>query len=130
MQELYMPKSLLNKLVAAAMLALLPSPLIANPTQKALPNQAIIDREQEMLKAAKDYESIMIHQFIKQMHDGIPVNSITGGGNGEKMFRDLLYAEYAKAITQKGGIGLADSIVKDMKKKDTLYNKLSKEKHE
>jgi len=57
--------------------------------------------------AAKDYESIFISQFLGSMFSGIQSDSITGGGQGEEMFRSLMVNEYAKGIEQQGGFGMA-----------------------
>ena len=37
-----------------------------------------------------------------------------GGGNSEKVYRDMQVDEYGKAISKAGGIGLADSIMREM----------------
>lgn len=125
-----MQRLLLNKLLIFAVSSILALPLETYAKVTTVTDSQLTQREKEMQKAAKDYESIMIHQFIKQMHNNVPVDPLVGGGNGEKMFKDLLYAEYAKAMTEKGGIGLVESIVKDLKQKDTLYKNLSTAKHE
>ena len=57
--------------------------------------------------AAKEYESIFISQFLGSMFSGIKTDGITGGGQGEEMFRSLMINEYGKAIQQRGGFGLA-----------------------
>jgi Rod binding domain-containing protein len=57
--------------------------------------------------AAKEYESVFISQFLGSMFEGIKTDGITGGGQGEEMFRSLMVNEYGKAITQRGGFGLA-----------------------
>jgi Rod binding domain-containing protein len=57
--------------------------------------------------AAKEYESIFISQFLGSMFSGIKTDGVTGGGQGEEMFRSLMINEYGKAIQQRGGFGLA-----------------------
>jgi peptidoglycan hydrolase FlgJ len=57
--------------------------------------------------AAKDYESIFISQFLGSMFSGIQSDSITGGGQGEEMFRSLMVDQYAKGIESQGGFGIA-----------------------
>jgi len=57
--------------------------------------------------AAKEYESVFISQFLGSMFSGIKTDGITGGGQGEEMFRSLMVNEYGKAIQQRGGFGLA-----------------------
>ncbi|HTC84027.1 MAG TPA: rod-binding protein [Rhizomicrobium sp.] len=57
--------------------------------------------------AAKEYESIFISQFLGSMFSGIQTDTLTGGGQGEEMFRSLMINEYGKSLEQRGGFGLA-----------------------
>ena len=57
--------------------------------------------------AAKEYESIFVSQFLGSMFSGIKTDELTGGGQGEEMFRSLMINEYGKAFEQRGGFGLA-----------------------
>jgi flagellar protein FlgJ len=59
------------------------------------------------VKASKDYESIFISQFLGSMFSGIKTDGITGGGQGEEMFRSLMVDQYAKGLQARGGFGLA-----------------------
>ncbi len=61
-------------------------------------------------KAAKDYESVFISQMLGAMFSGIKSDGITGGGQGEEMFRSLIINEYGKSIAAQGGFGLADQM--------------------
>jgi flagellar protein FlgJ len=71
------------------------------PAPKATANAAKADA------AAKDYESIFISQFLGSMFSGIKTDGLTGGGQGEEMFRSLMINEFGKGIEQRGGFGLA-----------------------
>ena len=57
--------------------------------------------------ASKEYESVFISQFLGSMFSGIQTDSLTGGGQGEEMFRSLMINEYGKSLEQRGGFGLA-----------------------
>ena len=57
--------------------------------------------------ASKEYESIFISQFLGSMFSGVQADSLTGGGQGEEMFRSLMVDQYAKGIEQQGGFGIA-----------------------
>ena len=65
-------------------------------------------------KVAEELEGLFISQMINHMFKGIKTDGLTGGGNGEAMFRDLLVQEYGKAISKASGIGLADSIERQL----------------
>ena len=59
-------------------------------------------------KAAKEFESVFISQFLGSMFSGISTDGPTGGGEGEEMFRSLMIDQYGKAHgTAQGGFGLA-----------------------
>ncbi len=61
-------------------------------------------------KAANEFEAMFIGQFLGSMFKDVPTNGITGGGQGEEMFRSLLIDQYAQSIQKQGGIGLAASV--------------------
>jgi Rod binding domain-containing protein len=71
------------------------------PAPRATANAAKADA------AAKEYEGIFISQFLGNMFSGIQTDGITGGGQGEEMFRSLMINEYGKSIEQRGGFGMA-----------------------
>ena len=71
------------------------------PTPQATANAAKAD------KAAKDYEAVFISQMLGAMFSGIKSDGITGGGQGEEMFRSLMTNEYGKSIAAQGGFGMA-----------------------
>ncbi|MEQ8194525.1 MAG: rod-binding protein [Rhodospirillales bacterium] len=67
-------------------------------------------------KVAQDFESVFIAQMLKPMFENTEASSPFGGGSSEKIWRDMQVDEYGKAIARSGGIGIADSIVKEMMK--------------
>lgn len=68
----------------------------------------------EMHKVATDFESVFLSQMFDIMMQGIPTDGLTGGGNGEAIFRSQLNQEYAKSVAGRGGIGIADSVYRQM----------------
>ena len=67
-------------------------------------------------KTAEDFEAVFLGQMLKPMFEGIETDGIFGGGQAEKMYRDLMVDEYGKAIAKSGGIGLADAVMREMLK--------------
>ena len=61
-------------------------------------------------KAAKEFESVFISQFLGSMFSGISTDGPFGGGQGEEMFRSLMVDQYGKGIEQRGGFGLAAAV--------------------
>ena len=66
--------------------------------------------------AAKEYESVFISQFLGSMFSGIKTDGITGGGQGEEMFRSMMTEQYAKGLTARGGFGLASKMQAELLK--------------
>jgi len=65
-------------------------------------------------KAAQDFEAVFLSQYMGAMFDGISTDPPFGGGQGEAMFRSLMVDEYAKSMAAQGGIGLADSVTRQL----------------
>ena len=79
------------------------------------PSAGVRTREKAR-EAAKDFEAVFIAQMMAPMFEGISADGPFGGGQGELAFRSLLIQEYGKAIADKGGIGVADSVYREILK--------------
>lgn len=71
-------------------------------------------REAEARRAAEEFEAIFIAQMMAPMFEGINTDGLGGGGMGEELFRPMLIERYAEALSQTGGVGIADSIVREL----------------
>ena len=67
-------------------------------------------------KAAKEFESVFISQFLGSMFSGISTDGPFGGGEGEEMFRSMMINEYGKSMESRGGFGLAASVTSQLLK--------------
>lgn len=67
-------------------------------------------------KAAKEFESVFISQFLGAMFQGIPTDGPMGGGEGEAMFRSMLMDQYSSAVERRGGFGLAKQVTNELLK--------------
>jgi peptidoglycan hydrolase FlgJ len=65
-------------------------------------------------KTAKEFEGVFISQMVNQMFSGVSTDGYFGGGVGEDTFRSMMVDEYSKQIAAQGGIGLSQSILKEM----------------
>jgi Rod binding domain-containing protein len=65
-------------------------------------------------KTAKDYEAGFVSAMLESMYAGVKTDKMFGGGSAEGMYRSLLNQEYGKAIAQRGSLGIADSIKREM----------------
>jgi Rod binding domain-containing protein len=68
------------------------------------------------VKAAKDFEAVLVTQMLGEMFSGVQTDGMFGGGQGEEMFRSLMLDQYGKNIVQQGGFGFADSIQRELVK--------------
>jgi flagellar protein FlgJ len=73
------------------------------------------DNEQSRIeKACRDFESLFVHQMMKQMRRTVPQDGLFSGGNAEKMYSSMLDGEIAKTVTEHRGIGLAPALIRQM----------------
>lgn len=66
-------------------------------------------------KAAVEFEGMTIGELLQPMFDTVDTSDgMFGGGAAEQQFRSLQVLEMGKQIANKGGIGLADSVYRQM----------------
>lgn len=68
----------------------------------------------EMRKTAEAFEAFYLAQALQPMFSGVSPAEPFDGGPGEEMWRSLQVQEYGKALARNGGVGLADSVVREM----------------
>ena len=85
-----------------------------------LPNTARHGDVAQMRKVAKDFEAVFISQMLQPMFQNLGAEAPFGGGHGEDVWRSMQVQEYGKAITEAGGIGIADSVLREMIKMQEL----------
>ena len=68
----------------------------------------------QMRKVAKDFEAVFLSQMLQPMFQDLGAEAPFGGGHGEDVWRSLQVQEYGKAITDAGGIGIADKVMREM----------------
>lgn len=68
----------------------------------------------DIRRVAEEFEAVFISEMLAPMFESLSTDGLGGGGQGEQMFRPMLVERYAEAITQAGGIGIADAMVREM----------------
>jgi Rod binding domain-containing protein len=91
---------------AARALAQVKAPAGATPGAK--PDNAA------MRKTAEEFESFFLSQTLESMFAGVNADPVFGGGSGETVFRSLMLQEYGKVAARSGGVGIADSVYREM----------------
>lgn len=70
--------------------------------------------EEAARRVAQEFESVFLSEMMGPMFEGVSTDGLGGGGVGEEMFRPMLIEQYAKALTHSGGVGIADSITREL----------------
>lgn len=93
---------------------------LATPPEKSTPvppaidtnSNGISDRANAQIeKRAKEFEALFLSQMLKPVFESAGASTLFGGETPEsEAFGTLLHDEYAKAIANNGGVGLADHI--------------------
>tara|TARA_B100001778_G_C18241264_1_gene473559 strand:+ start:216 stop:578 length:363 start_codon:yes stop_codon:yes gene_type:complete len=61
-------------------------------------------------ESAKEFEAIFISEMIKPMFEGLETDGMFGGGQGEEIFRNLMFQEFGNNIANNNGVGIADHV--------------------
>ncbi len=69
---------------------------------------------EQVREAAREFESLLVHQLLKSMRATIPQGGMMDGGYGEQVFGDMLDMEYARLGQGQGGFGLADLVAEQL----------------
>ncbi|MBU6474650.1 MAG: rod-binding protein [Alphaproteobacteria bacterium] len=66
-------------------------------------------------KASRQFEGVFLGEMMSQMFNGVGTDPLFGGGQGEKMFNDLLVRQYGQKMANTGqGVGVASALKKMM----------------
>lgn len=82
---------------------------------KAGPSRPAGASPERSRKAAEDFEAAFLSIMLGQMFEGVSAGEFSGG-QGEDMFKSFMMDAFAKQITRSGGVGLADSVQREMLK--------------
>ena len=85
---------------------------LAGTTTVDIQAEIAIDPERKRLyDAALDFQGIFVGKMLKSMRSNLkPENDMLFGGNRQEIFQDMLYDEYAKAMSRSPGFNLADQM--------------------
>ncbi|MCX7340748.1 MAG: rod-binding protein [Hyphomicrobiales bacterium] len=98
-------------------LALPAAKLALSATASALSavKKALTPDEQKIRKTADDFETMFLENMMSQV---FPQESSEGplgeNGTGGSVYRGMLVNEYAKSVAKSGGIGISDTIYRQM----------------
>ena len=78
------------------------------------PGAGAVQTQADAARVGREFEQMFLSQMLSQMFAGIKTNGTFGGGFGEEMFRSLQVDEYARSLTQRGGIGIASAVTREL----------------
>ncbi len=77
-----------------------------NPAQNNL-------ADQQLRKVAQQFESVFLTQFLSGLTSGLqPEEGFSLGGSDP--YSSMLRDQYADLIAQRGGVGIADSVLREL----------------
>ena len=65
-------------------------------------------------RAAEEFEALFISEMLAPVFENLDTGGLFGGGQGEKIYRSMMVQEYGKAIAKAGGIGIADTVQREI----------------
>jgi flagellar protein FlgJ len=71
-------------------------------------------QQKKLMGACKEFESVMLSQVFKQMRQSVQTSDPLNQGSANKTFQDMLDDETSKNMAKGGGIGLAESIYRQL----------------
>lgn len=75
---------------------------------------ADVDR---LKQAAREFEALFLEQMVREMRDATPKSDLFGREKGEEIFQEMLDGEFVRLMTEAGGIGLANFILRSLAEK-------------
>lgn len=81
--------------------------------QVAVPPATVTQDIDRMREVASELEATFLAEMLKQARFG-EARGAFGGGEGEEQFSSMLRMEHARALAERGGIGLAETIFRSL----------------
>jgi Rod binding domain-containing protein len=92
-----------------------PTALLASPAPAAAPRLAAGHADPVAArKSAEDFTAFFFTQSLETIYSGISADTLFGGGSGENIYRSLMTQEYGKIAARSGGMGIADSVQREI----------------
>ena len=88
--------------------------LVATPESLSLGASGTPDDAEGIYEAAKQFEAFFVQKLFSVMRESIPKDGLVERGYSNDVYESMLDQEYAKSITESGGIGLADMLAKQL----------------
>ena len=67
-------------------------------------------------RIAQEFEAMFLSEMLAPVFESVDTEGLFGGGQSEKIFRSMMVDEYGKAIARSGGVGIAESVQREILK--------------
>jgi len=74
--------------------------------------------EKEIVKAATDFEALLLQEMLKSMWQSVPGGGLISGSHEEAIYRDMLNQGVAEQMAETQSIGIKDIIAKEMRRSE------------
>ena len=71
--------------------------------------------DKKLKQVSREFESLFINMMFKSMRSTVPKDEWLNGGLKQDVFEDMLYSEYAKNMSNQGGLGMGDMVYRYLK---------------
>ena len=78
-----------------------------------VPAPRLPDAKNAPAKTAREFEAVFLGQMTQLMMESVGEGEFSGG-HGEQMFRGVLAEKLGVAIAERGGVGLAPSVLEQI----------------
>lgn len=72
--------------------------------------------EKQLRQTAEDFEAVFLGQMLKPMFETVSTDGMFSGGHAEEVYRGMMVDEVGKSIAKNGGLGIADSVYRELLK--------------
>lgn len=74
---------------------------------------------EQLRKAAEQFEAIFLQQMFKEMRNTVPDDGLLSRKNADDIYSQMQDAEAAKVLAERGGVGLAELMMKQLMDEDS-----------
>ncbi len=85
-------------------------------TSNIIDREAIEAKKTKLLKAAKDFEGILVKEILKSMRSTLTEGGMFGTGAAGEIYSDMMDDAIAQKVSARGDMGLAEIIYRKMVK--------------
>lgn len=84
-------------------------------SQQLGPGMKAQHSDQEIKKAATQFEALLLHQMVQSMWNTVPSNGLLSGSHEEDLYRDMMSEAISEQMAQSQSIGIRDEVMHEMK---------------